>query len=154
MRGSLWYHQSHLYIARTWPGDVETAVAVVAATSINASVKANLTHAHRILSGGRIDTLVPAAQAEVARALRGEPLNGPKVEPFRRALLLDEDAVPVDRWMFRAFCLAPNKGNREKIERRIRSLATLHGLTPARMQAVLWCGILTQHNRNPEPYGG
>lgn len=139
--GASWYESERPILESIFGDDTETFAGFLAATSANATVKANATLAVKAYDqwkrGEPFNGFLPTVIGNLERAAAGEPLSGPKVEPFRRALLGDSDAVVVDRWMFRAF----DTKDRDEVEQGIRTLAADYGVTPAEFQAGVWCGV-------------
>jgi hypothetical protein len=123
--------------------DIHTACAVTAAMSPNQSWKGNLTALRRWCETGKARGLRTSLR-NVERAERGEPLSGPKVDNFRKALQGDTSAVVVDRWMLRALGIerAPRTERRyEEIADILRRRAAKAGKTPREYQADLWVKV-------------
>ena len=79
--------------------------------------------------------------AEAAKSIGFDALNGPKTNAFARAIAGDENAVVIDVWMMRALGLekkSPNKEEYKTLSRAVRTVATLYGMTPRAMQALIW----------------
>lgn len=88
-----------------------------AATSINTSLKANITLFRRALyeiqnglpvgsivdSKGRQLSYLPNIQNQITRIRQGQELSGRKIRAFAAAMAGDKDAVVVDVWLARAF---------------------------------------------------
>lgn len=101
-------------------------------------------------SPNEILELVPFAslhgrRQNTLRALSGEPLSGPKVSRFARALSGDPTAVTPDRWMARVFYPGykgvPKEEMAQFMESWVRIEAQKLGISPRDMQAQLWEGI-------------
>jgi|ERR1051326_4972395 hypothetical protein len=67
-------------------------------------------------------------------------LSGPKVTQFYKALIGDEDAVPVDSWMSKAFGGngAPRAKEHKSIQAGIRRAALELDISPRTLQATVW----------------
>jgi hypothetical protein len=79
------------------------------------------------------------------RVAQGQDPTGQKILPFMRALLGDENAVVVDRWMMRAFGFknnSPTPAQLRLIERQVRKQAARAGVTPRQWQAGVWEGAI------------
>lgn len=68
-----------------------------------------------------------------------------KTRSFARAILGDEDAVTVDIWAARAANVDPDVLSRPsayaEVAEAYRRAARREGLTPRKMQAIVWCAI-------------
>jgi hypothetical protein len=156
--GTHWYDQARLFatdLAERYSTTVEVAASVIAAHSMNASWKVNMTRAVNHLSGK--PTGLPAAITMGDNAIdawlfeTGNPLDqvvGPKVNPFARAVAGDLSAVATDRWAQRAAfdTLDDSKANRWIGRKGVRQnmidaytkAAAEAGVAPAVMQAIVW----------------
>jgi hypothetical protein len=79
--------------------------------------------------------------ARAAISIGFDALKGPKTNAFARAIAGDENAVVIDVWMMRALGLekkSPTKEQYKTIARAVRTVATLYGMTPRAMQALIW----------------
>lgn len=79
--------------------------------------------------------------AKAAVSIGFDALKGPKTNAFARAIAGDENAVVVDVWMMRALGLekkSPNGEEYKTIARAVKTVATLYGMTPRAMQALIW----------------
>lgn len=155
--GREWYARARSWLVRTFGDNAPIMAQFLAATSPRASVRCNLRHALRALGAyvrreappTRLG--VPANDANVARAFRGEALTGPKVGPFARALAGDPDACPVDVWIARAFGAkgdAPTEPERREYVARIRDASAVLGWSVAETQAAVWCAVRRRATRS------
>ncbi len=138
--GSQWYASELAAIGRLVP-DAPRMISFLASTSANSTVRANVTLAIKAerqhTDGEPFTGYLGQVVANLERGARGEPLHGLKIEPFRRALLGDPDAVVIDRWIFRAY----GTKDRDAIATSIRCLASGLNVAPSAFQAGVWCGI-------------
>ena len=171
--GLYWYDNTPMRILELFDGDVARTtlyITLLAATSPLESIKQNVRLAWRALKlydevGVDEPTFKRAFRFEahrlnVLRALRGEPISGPKVTSFLKNLLGPTvypdaaEAVTVDRWMVRAahgICGtpagwtaeddAPSPAEYRCIEELVRRLAREAGVEPRQYQAAVWVGI-------------
>lgn len=173
--GLHWYDNTPREILRIFIGDVPRAtlyIALLAATSPQTSIKDNVRRAWKALKlfdEVGLDECTffknikfPSHLLNVLRALRGEPLSGPKVTAFLKNLLGPSvypdaaNAVTVDLWMMRAvhgICGIPEGYDKSDdapapaeyrcVEDLVRQLAALRGVEPRQYQAAVWVGIKT-----------
>ena len=144
--GKDWYNEAAEFLDSAYPGEGDLMAAILAATSINATVKANVTLALKayaqLKAGLEFTGFIPAAVQQLELAKNGLPLSGTKVENFRRALRGEPNAVVVDRWMLRAYgeeALTPAATRR--VTALILQEAKAEGVEPRQWQAGVWCGI-------------
>lgn len=157
--GASWYDASTAALQSQFGEDWQTVAGILAATSPQVSVDENVRFTLNIYSAWKQGKEIPITNKglvkihmpNVGRALRGEPLSGPKVEAFRRALLGDKQAVVLDTHMMWVFF--PDKGHMsEKVIESlneneyayyanfIRWVAKKKGVEPRDAQAILWVG--------------
>jgi hypothetical protein len=155
-----WYDAAWEEMQRMFGQHAELYANVLAALSPHNGVKGNVTAANKamamILSGERdlkhpftVTTAKKAGdgmQAHVDnlnRVLRGEPLEGPKVGPFSRALQGDRNAVVVDTWMMRAFGFTDKANESEMtfIQQAVTGMAEKLGMDARQVQAAIWTGV-------------
>ena len=75
-------------------------------------------------------------------------LSGPKVRNFYRAMMGDENAMTVDRWMLRAVGWPTDtitNGQYDLVANAIRQASLGTGLTPAQYQAAVWVKVRGGH---------
>lgn len=177
--GMYWYDNTPLRILELFGGDRDRAalfMTLLAATSPLQNIKTNVKKAHYALrlydQVGINQTKFEKAfkfeahQKNVLRALRGEPLSGPKVTAFLQNLFGPEvypdaeRAVTVDRWMYRAalgICreqidrrqenlieTGPSSPDIRCIARLVQQLADARYVEPRQYQAAVWVGIKSE----------
>jgi hypothetical protein len=100
-------------------------------------------HLHDVMSGIRVAVEHYESTGEI---------RGPKCRAFADAIMGDEDSVVLDTWMGVAFGVDSKRFDaktlRIECERRIRSVATRQGATPAQAQAAIWAGAVREAGRN------
>ena len=147
--GANWYKGNDAgFIVHAFGDDATTFVKMLAATSPNATVSANMTLALKAYQqwkmGEPFKGYLGSVKESLEAVVRGDPnWGGKKVSDFSRALLLDEDVVVVDRWMGRAFGLErnPTPKQYDEIANAVRQEAAAVGATPAEYQAAVWTAI-------------
>lgn len=149
-RGRRWYAQARREcrrMSREYGYTLAQVAAVLAITSPDAQLAANLAWTEAILRGERTAGRYPADQAPKVRAALssrrpGKYATGPKVSAFYRAIMGDEDCLVVDRWASYAA-----GGPRDKVPgaKQRRSIADAYRRTAARVgesvrdfQAIVW----------------
>jgi hypothetical protein len=147
--GLRWYAESEPGVIAAGKGDKHLGAALIAATSPKTPILDNL---RRAMRG---DSPLPCHKSNLALAYAGQPLRGPKVEAFRKALLGDTDAIPLDVWMLRAYGLTDDLTMpvRRRVLSRINRAASKASCTPRDYAASIWCGIILAHGREPLHYG-
>lgn len=156
-RGRAWYPQARqlmIELAEETGYTLDQAVAVMAITSPGAQLSTNLDWTRTALRTngtakvGRFpNAMRPKIQAVLADAeLAHEYVTGPKVSPFFRAILGDEDALVLDRWaLYAAGHLdrdtVPGPVMRRKIEDAYRRAAKRAGMAVRDFQAALWIDV-------------
>ena len=144
---SSWYADTTTVIKRQFGEDHILFAGFLAATSINAGVKSNLTLALKALTqhkAGRPFTgYLDPVRENLERVVRGEPLSGLKIEAFRLAILGDLSQVVIDRWIAKAYDhpRTPTPKQYRAIARKLTSEAKRRKLRPAEYQAGLWSGV-------------
>lgn len=156
-----WYLETRLHVHALLGKEFgDTLIACLAITSANTTVKANVTLGiqafQQYVKGSPFEGYLPSVEDNLLRYASGSPLAGPKIKAFVAALLGDEDAIVIDRWMVRAWgfkCLTSKR--RAQIEEDIRWLAKARCLTPRQVQAAIWFGIKMETeevNRDNRPF--
>ena len=138
-----WYTRSRVKTQELFPEDWETFLALLAVTSVNATVRVNVTlalKAHRQLKAGEeFHGFLGIVIDNLNRVKQGETLKGVKINAFLKALLGDKQSVVVDRWMARAYGWSKvTPANQPVIEKLIRYDALFAGVDPSDFQAKLW----------------
>jgi len=145
-----WYSDSRAAIEREYCQDAKLFTGLLAATSANSSLVANLVLARKaygqIKSYGRVrrESFILAHYSCIQAVLETGLPRGRKVVALCKCLLGDEDNVAVDLWMCRWAGIEPKSLNRrlyDEIEHRVRTEAARLGITPGQRQAEIWCSI-------------
>lgn len=145
--------------------DLKLTASLFAATSINTSLKSNVTlfrrAYHEYKNDLPIGRYLPNIQQQLQYIREGKELSGRKINSFARAMSGDPDAVVVDVWILRAFGFSnktmrhtgAHKGQMREggatkkqydvIEEYIRTEAKQMGLQPRQFCAAIWGGIRT-----------
>ena len=102
-----WYHQAEeLFVDLFGRDRLQLVTRLFAATSINTSLKANITLFRRALyeieNGLPVGDYLPNIRQQLEQAPAGNELTGRKINSFARAMAGDPDAVVVDIWLLRA----------------------------------------------------
>lgn len=103
-----WYADcQHVFEDLFGPDRLELVCKLFAATSINTSLKSNITLFRRALyeieNNLPVGNYLPNIQTQLQHCRAGRPLSGRKISSFARAMAGDPDAVVVDIWLLRAF---------------------------------------------------
>lgn len=126
----------------------QEAARVVAQTSPRTSVKKNIRLAKKWLESGDESGMLPSVRA----SLKNNTF-GPKTRAFYEALVGDDDAVVVDVWVARAFCVDERKVGSlyvlQPIQKQVRKVAARLGWKPAEAQAAIWTASVRAAGRNP-----
>jgi len=149
--GHHWYKLAHLQaieFALQYHTSIATAAGVIAALSPMKSWSQNMKLAADCLAGETPRCL--RSNARTACYIRdgiavGTVLKGRKTEAFYRAIMGDENAVVIDRWIIRAMGLPDETRLTPKQYDTLAAIVTIEaaiaGTTPAQFQAVVWCAI-------------
>lgn len=141
-----WYTSSRKSAQEHFPKDWELFLGFLAVTSVNSTVKANLTLALKAYAqhdqGKPFKGFLKQVIVNLHNVIEGRKLNGPKIQAFYKALKGDKTAVVVDRWMARAYGFkSVTTANYDRIERNIRHEAGANEMEPSDFQAWLWADI-------------
>ncbi len=141
-----WYTSSRLAAQEHFPEDWELFLGFLAVTSVNSTVKSNMTLALKAYAqhanGKPFSGYLKQVIANLRNVVDGKTLNGPKINAFFLALKGDKKAVVVDRWMARAYGFkSVTTSNYDRIERNIRIEAGANGMEPSDFQAWKWADI-------------
>lgn len=159
--GTHWYDTARAFaaqLAERFSTTTDVAACVIAAHSMNASWKANMTRAVNHLSGNPTGLTAAITMGDNAIDAwlfeTGSPFDaivGPKVNPFARCVAGDLNAVATDRWAQRAaFDTLDDKkmarwinrnGVRDNMIDAYTKAAAEVGVPPAVMQAIVWVVI-------------
>lgn len=145
---------------------------IFAATSINTSLKSNITLFRKALyeieNDLPIGRYLPNIQNQLAKIRAGQELSGRKISSFQKAMSGDINAVVVDVWLLRAFDLdrkyvrhsGPHAGRARSggptdrqytmIEAFIRDTSPSHDLLPCEMSSMIWSGCRIFTNGDKE----
>lgn len=127
--------------------DVRQACAVIAATSINTSWQGNVTLSRKAAQQHRrgrkrVHVGLSATDTYCRAALAGDPLpfQTAKLRNFALAIAGDDQAVVVDRWMYRAVGETDSQSpaKYDRVANAVRVAAAQRCLTPRECQAVVW----------------
>jgi hypothetical protein len=104
----LWYKRAQDLFTELFGAErLELVTKLFAATSINTSLKANITlfrrALHEIDNGLPIGAYMPNIRQQLEQIRAGNELTGRKINSFARSMRGDRDAVVVDIWLLRAF---------------------------------------------------
>lgn len=144
---------------------LELICKLFAATSINTSLKGNITLFRRALyeydNNLPIGRYLPNIQLQLQQVRDGKDLTGRKISSFAKAMAGDPDAVVVDIWLLRAF----GENNRyfrkrsqrdqeggatpkqyTRIEGWIRQEAFCMGIEPRQLSSMIWAGVRLDTN--------
>jgi hypothetical protein len=131
--------------------DYNEVAAILAATSIRASISSNVTKAvkclYQIHTQQAFTGNLPVVIKQLELFKSGEPLSGQKIENFRKALCGDPYGVAVDIWVCRAFGLkesSPSKKVYADVYGQIVQYGERVGVEPRGVQACIWDGIRRQ----------
>jgi len=126
--------------------NVDLVTKILAATSAGMQVGANVTLTEKalgiILTEGRLPTgadgFMGAHIENMRKILAGIEL--PKVGEFAQAILGNDSALVIDRWMARFWFNAENPTNEQRLVAKALTtqVAKKSGMTPREMQAAIW----------------
>ncbi len=137
-----------------------------AATSINTSLKANITlfrkALHEMENNLPFSNYLPNIKIQLERLRAGQELSGRKIRSFAAAMSGDVNAVVVDIWLLRAFEMDKKYYRKEnstakrrggvrssgatdkqytQIENWVRASAWVRGIQPRELSSILWAGV-------------
>jgi hypothetical protein len=143
-----WYREHSRKIKEiSGPDHHDLALGVFAAASVNATLDQNYQILERVLpdiiAGRDFNGTLGKVKDNMLRHVKGHKLRGPKVKEFYAALAGDPYAVPVDRWIARAFGYPQKtitKKRREEIVSWIGAKAEELKWEPRQVQAAIWSG--------------
>ena len=145
-----WYIETQKTVNYYFDSDADLFAGFLAATSANSTVKANLSLAIKAYRQWENDEPFHGFLGQVIinlyRVLENRPLNGKKIESFRQALLGNDDAVVIDRWILRHYGkknLSPKQY--DTLADKIRLEAISANLSPSAYQALIWCQTKRKH---------
>ena len=147
-----WYREASEYIAGKYEYP-RLFACLLAATSPRVSIARNWRVANMIyrkwIAGHGLDLSqsMRTHHPNIKRAIRSEPLSGPKVSAFAANLMGDMQQVTIDVWVLRYYNLPDSISKKQYAElaNQIRREAREHGYRPAEYQAIIWTIIRKQH---------
>jgi hypothetical protein len=144
-QASKWYLDAERVaheVAANLNTDLEVGASVVSAFSPRERWTNNVQKAVAFSLGQKVVGLPNNLKmAEKAISLGYDALKGQKTNAFARAIAGDEQAVVIDVWMLRALGIekkTPTQTQYVEMARAVKKVATLHGMTPRAMQALIW----------------
>lgn len=164
-----WYQECEQLIEERYGiPDKRLVAQLLAATSINSSMKSNVTLFKKcyaaIKNGKAIPKMLPNIMAQIEFLLTAGEISGRKINSFADAMSGNTQAVVVDIWLLRAFHMdrqykrhtGPHAGRERSggandkqyslIEGWVREEAFYMGLEPRQLSAMIWSGIRTATN--------
>ena len=155
----------NLITSRFPDDDIDYLVKLLASTSINTSVKGNVTifnEVKKMLEKNEFDeSKYRLVKEQISRIQQGESLSGPKIHQYHQAIMGNEKAVTVDTRIGRAFNIERmrKKGTGSlspldhlSIRHYIRLKAKEYGLTPAEMTVMIRRGIRIEKKLSLKDY--
>lgn len=170
-----WYKECEFLFTDLFGADkLQLVCKLFAATSINTSLKSNITLFRKALieiqNDKPVGRYLPNIQNQLALIRDGKDLSGRKINSFAKAMSGDKDAVVVDIWLLRAFNMdkqyirhtgahsgrmrsggATNK-QYTTIESYVRQEAVAMGLEPRQMSSMIWAGVRIDTNGDRETH--
>lgn len=164
-----WYEDCERLIEGLYGKQNKRLVALLlAATSINSSMKSNVTLFKKVYAAAKnrkpIPRMLPNIMEQVKNAILYGQLSGRKINSFANAMSGDSQAVVVDIWLLRAFDedrqykrhTGPHRGKirssgatkrqYDEIEEWVRTEALHMGIQPRQLSAMIWSGTRTAFN--------
>jgi len=119
---------------------IEQASSIIAAFSPRVHWSRNIMLAKSFVAGLPVGCLKTSIKnAERARLIGFDALNGLKTNAFARAVAGDKNAVVIDTWMIKPFGMkSVNKSEYMTAANAVRRVATEFNISPADMQAIIW----------------
>lgn len=173
-----WYHRCELMFRNLFGDeDLELVTKLFAATSINSTLKSNITLFRKAYFEAKNNMPVgsagskgylPCMQMQIERVRAGLPLSGRKINNFQRAMTGDRSAVVVDTWLCRAFDMdvkrtlksgrqagmekscSPTRKIYDTIEYLVCKKAFELFLEPRQVSSMIWAGTRIFHNGDRE----
>ena len=145
---SSWWQDSYNAVSKVYEDDAELMLGLLAATSANASVQANVTLARKaygeLQSYGKIkrESFCKTHYCCINQYVEHGTFKGRKIKALLECLVNPESKhLPVDIWMLRAYGIArkaPTKQESDRIEKSLLRRAKYHRMKPRDYQAKLW----------------
>jgi hypothetical protein len=182
MKDKNWYQEcEQLFVEIYGRERLPLITKLFAATSINSSLKSNITlfrkALHEIENNLPFSDYLPGIKKQLEYVRAGEPLRGLKINAFSQAMSGDENAVVVDTWLLRAFDMDKQYGRKEwkkehgvevlqtrfrssgaskkafrDIEAWVRNRAQEMGIQPRELSAIIWTGVRSTLSRERETH--
>ena len=148
----MWYDATWDFLQNEFGEDARLMAGILAVTSPNATVQANVTLALKALRQYKEGEEFHGYLTSVCIALKqlvfdGSVMGGPKIRCFYEHLTGNLEPVTVDRWIARALGQKHNPRTIREYESMsvtIAQFARLRDEAPARAQAAIWQGIRHQ----------
>lgn len=144
-QASKWYLDAERVaedVARNLNTTLEIGATVVSAFSPRERWSLNVAKAIKFSLGEPVVALGNNIRmANAALTLGYDALKGQKTNAFARAIAGDENAVVIDVWMLRAVGIekkSPTQSQYRDMANAVTEVATLYGMTPRAMQALIW----------------
>lgn len=167
-----WYQDCETCFVDLFGRDkLQLTAQLFAATSINTSLKANITLFRKALY--EIETGLPVSDAylpnirnQLLLIRSGQPLSGRKINNFANAIAGDTRAVVVDIWLTRAFGYekkrklksgrigynGPTKKQYDSVESWVQEQAFKMNIQPRQLSAMIWAGIRIEQSGDKETH--
>lgn len=121
---------------------LENGASVVSAFSPRERWSLNVAKAISFSLGEKVTALGNNIRmANASLELGFKALNGQKTNAFAKAIAGNEDAVVIDVWMLRAVGIekkSPSQSLYNELAKAVTATATMYGMTPRSMQALIW----------------
>lgn len=121
---------------------LEVGASVVSAFSPRERWSLNVAKAISFSLGEKVTALGNNIRmANASLELGFKALNGMKTNAFAKAIAGNENAVVIDVWMLRAVGIenkSPSQAQYKKLADAVTETATMYGMTPRSMQALIW----------------
>lgn len=154
-----WYAETFALFNQYYGRHATLFAYVIAATSINTSLKANVQLARKayyeLSNGLEFSAYLPNIKTQLERIRAGQGFTGRKITNYVEAITGNPNAVVVDVWILRAFGLAetkdvltrknytpsPSSSQYDLVEKTIKLWAREIGIEPRQLQASIWAGV-------------
>jgi hypothetical protein len=172
MGDKYWYEKAEqLFIDLYGEENLKLVAQVFAATSINTSMKSNITLFRRafkeLKEGLPFSNYLPNIKIQLEQIRNAQPLTGLKINAFAAAMSGDKNAVVVDVWLLRAFGKdrkyfrqgsqsfrsgGASPKDFKMIESWVREKALELGITPRQLSAIIWAGVRISQSGDRETH--
>lgn len=153
-----WYEDSCTLIDELYGADADLFKRMLAATSQNATIRANVSLAKKALeqykNGMPFDGFLQQVINNLERIVKGLPCKGPKINAFERAMTGDHNAVVVDLHMTELFYnrKTPTIRQLREITSECNKVAKKLNWHPRQAQAALWAYNHRLRGNSPPSY--